>query len=215
MKGVERSSMHKAKYITWLFLVLIIVISGFWRKNDLLSIREEENSFKDYVKFHFELKNDDGHHMSEQDFLGKPAIFYFGFTYCPDICPTILGKLEEIIGLLGSDHHKFNFAFVTIDPARDSAKALKSYHKHFSSKITFLTGSESQIDEITKNFKVYYKKTNITEKNYLFDHSSFIYLLDKNGIMKGYISDQDDVPSAINKIKQLALYNILDTTIVS
>jgi protein SCO1/2 len=115
---------------------------------------------------------------------GKLSLIYFGFTYCPDICPTSLQKLSAVIQTLDKYQIDVTPVFITIDPSRDTPALLKEYLGHFHAKFIGLTGTEEQIREVADLFKVFYaraKDAAATKGNYMLDHSSFIYLMDKNG----------------------------------
>ena len=130
----------------------------------------------------FQLIDQDGKEFSSKELKGKLSLIYFGFTYCPDICPTSLQKLTEVIDTL--DKYKIDVipVFITIDPQRDTSELLKEYLKHFHSKYVALTGTEKQIKDVAEKFKVFYAKAREeNNNNYMIDHSSFVYLMDKDG----------------------------------
>jgi protein SCO1/2 len=132
----------------------------------------------------FELTDQNGNLVNSDSLKGHPSLIYFGFTYCPDICPTSLQKLTEVMNTL--DKYRINVTpvFITIDPQRDTAGVLKEYLKHFYPKFIGLTGSIEQIKQVADKFKVYYARAQnpaYQQNNYMIDHSSFIYLMDKNG----------------------------------
>lgn len=129
----------------------------------------------------FVLTDQDGNNFSSEKLKGRLSIIYFGFTYCPDICPTSLQKLTKVLEVLGKYNIEVTPVFITIDPERDSVKVLKEYLSHFHSKFIGLTGSLEQIKDVAGKFKVYYAKTDGNHDTYMLDHSSFVYLMDKNG----------------------------------
>ena len=131
----------------------------------------------------FVLTDQDGRTVTEASFKGKPTLIYFGFTYCPDVCPTALLLMETAMEKLGPDvPKKVNMVMITIDPERDTQKLLKDYVSNFGSTFTGLTGTPEQVAAAARAYRVYYQK--VPGKNgapYLMDHSSIIYLLDRNG----------------------------------
>ena len=130
----------------------------------------------------FELINQNNDNFNSDILLGKLSLIYFGFTYCPDICPTSLQKLTQVLSALDKYNIDVTPVFITIDPERDTTKVLKEYLTHFHKKIIGLTGSVEQTKKVAELFKVYYAKApNSVNNNYMLDHSSFIYLLDKKG----------------------------------
>ncbi|KAF8818778.1 SCO family protein [Rickettsia endosymbiont of Cardiosporidium cionae] len=145
------------------------------------SIQEDE----ELIGGIFTLTDFNGNQFSTDHLKGKVSLVYFGFTYCPDICPTSLNKLVSVVNTLKKYNIDINTVFVTVDPARDTTSALKEYLGHYNTDFIGLTGTEDKIKEVSNMFKVYYAKvqdinsTN-SSKNYMVDHSSFVYVLDKN-----------------------------------
>lgn len=132
----------------------------------------------------FEATNQDGKRVSEQDFLGKHTLFYFGFTFCPDICPAELQVISAALNDIAGAEDKFNLAFVTIDPARDTPDIMKQYVAHFWPGTIGLTGSAEDIRKIAAAYRVYYTKAggeNADKDSYLMDHSSITYLMGPDG----------------------------------
>jgi protein SCO1/2 len=129
----------------------------------------------------FALVNQDGKTVTDADFLGKPLLVFFGFTHCPDICPTTLFEISEILNRLGSDAAKVNAIFVTVDPERDTPEKLKLYLSSFHPQISALSGSEIQIEAIKKAYFVYAKRVPLEGGSYTMDHTSIVYLMDKQG----------------------------------
>lgn len=132
---------------------------------------------------HFTLTNQDGDVFDSDSLLGKPSLIYFGFSYCPDICPTSLDKITKVMQILDKYNIDITPVFITVDPLRDTAFALKSYIANFHPKFIALTGSQEQITEVANKFKVYYaiSPDSKNKEQYMLDHSSFVYLMDKNG----------------------------------
>jgi protein SCO1/2 len=129
----------------------------------------------------FELTDQNGRTITDRDFIGKPFIVFFGFTHCPDICPTTLFELSEVLNRLGPDAEKTAALFVTVDPERDTPATLKDYLSSFHPRIFGLTGNAEQIAAIEKEYRVYAKKVPLKEGNYTMDHTAVVYLMDKNG----------------------------------
>ena len=129
----------------------------------------------------FTLTDQDGTEFSSERLKGNFSLIYFGFTYCPDICPTSLHKISEVMSTL--DKYKIHVTpiFITIDPERDTPSLLKEYLQHFHPKYIALTGTKNQIKDVTEKFKVFFAKVEAGDNNYMIDHSSFVYLMDKNG----------------------------------
>ncbi len=133
----------------------------------------------------FSLLDQQGKRVSEADFRGRWVLMYFGYAYCPDVCPTELQTIAAALDLLGERGKAVVPVFVTIDPERDTPAALADYLKLFSDRFVGLTGTAAEIAEIARHFRVYYAK--VTRKgadSYLMDHSSFVYLLGPNGTVR-------------------------------
>ena len=130
----------------------------------------------------FDLINQDGKPVKDSDYRGKYMLVYFGYTYCPDMCPTGLQGMAKALDQLGSDADKIAPLFITVDPARDTPAKLKTYVTEFHPKIEGLTGSDQQIAAAAAAYQVYYAKGEpVDEHDYVMDHSSLIYLMGPDG----------------------------------
>jgi len=128
----------------------------------------------------FHLIDQDGRAVSDRDLKGKPTAIFFGFTYCPEICPTTLTSMTQWLSALGSSADRLNVVFVSVDPGRDTPQVLKQYLSNFDHRIQGFTGTEAEIAAITKTYRVYYKKVPI-DGGYTMDHSTAILLFDSKG----------------------------------
>src|SRR5512138_2741705 len=129
----------------------------------------------------FSLTDQNGRTVTEADFKGKPFLVFFGFTHCPEICPTALFEMSEVFRRLGPDAEKVSAIFISVDPARDTPEKLKDYLQSFHARISGLTGSQADIDAVTKAYKAYAKRVPLEGDDYTMDHSAIVYLMDKNG----------------------------------
>jgi cytochrome oxidase Cu insertion factor (SCO1/SenC/PrrC family) len=131
----------------------------------------------------FSLVDQNGRTVTGETLKGKPTLIYFGYTFCPDVCPTSLLLMETAIDKLGPDAaKKVNLVFITIDPERDTQKLIKDYVGNFGATFIGLTGTPEQVAAAARAYRVYYQK--VPGKDgapYLMDHSSIVYLLDRNG----------------------------------
>jgi protein SCO1 len=128
----------------------------------------------------FALVDQDGNTVTERDLQGRPFLMFFGFTHCPDVCPTTLFEVSEVLRALGSDADKVGALFVTIDPERDTPDKLKDYLSSFDPHLRGLTGDPAAVTAMIKTFRVYARKVP-QENGYTMDHYAGIYLMDKNG----------------------------------
>jgi protein SCO1/2 len=154
----------------------------------------------------FMLTNQNGKTVTDKDFLGKYLLVYFGYTYCPDMCPTGLQSIAASLDALGKDADKVQPLFITIDPARDTPAKLKEYVATFHPRIIGLTGTADQIATAAKSYQVYYAKGEmVDDKDYVMDHSSLIYLMDKDGKFISVFDEEVDPVQLAKAIKdQLA-----------
>ncbi len=129
----------------------------------------------------FRLIDHNGQTVTEADLKGKPFLVFFGFTHCPDICPTTLFEVSEILGKLGPDAGRVNALFVTVDPERDSQDKLKDYLSSFHPQLRGLTGDGAAVAAMEKTYRVYSKKVPVDGGGYTMDHTALVYLMDKEG----------------------------------
>ncbi|HUR42512.1 MAG TPA: SCO family protein [Aestuariivirga sp.] len=141
----------------------------------------------------FSLTDQNGRRVSEKDFLGKYMLVFFGYTYCPDICPTELQVMTEALREMGPRADAIQPVFISFDPERDTPETLKAYVENFSPRLIGLTGSEQEIARAAKAYRVYYRKVEGGgATDYLMDHSSIIYLMGPNGKFVRHFSYSTD-----------------------
>lgn len=129
----------------------------------------------------FQLSDQSGQPVSEQSLKGKPTLIFFGFTHCPDICPTSLFEMSEVLRALGPDADRLNSYFVSVDPERDTAAVMKDYLSSFDPHLKGLTGSPDAVAKIIAGYRVYAKKIPTKDGDYTMDHTALVYLMDKDG----------------------------------
>lgn len=129
------------------------------------------------------LSDPDGKERTLADFRGKAVLIFFGFTQCPDVCPTALTRAAEVKRLLGTDGDRFQALFITVDPERDTPEVLKAYTAAFDPSFIGLYGDAQRTAETAKDFKVYYKKVP-TGASYTMDHTSLSYVYDSQGKLR-------------------------------
>jgi protein SCO1/2 len=130
---------------------------------------------------HFALSTPDGHRVTDESFRGKWMLVYFGYTSCPDVCPTTLSSMAQALEKLGPLADKVQPVFITVDPVRDTAQIVGEYVKDFDPRFVGLVGSPQEIAAAAHDFHVYYVVRQLGNNEYVIDHSSFIYVLDPNG----------------------------------
>lgn len=135
----------------------------------------------------FDLPDHNGQRRTLADFKGKVVVVFFGFTQCPDVCPTALAELASVKQQLGADGDKLQGIFITVDPERDTAELLKAYMANFDPSFVALVPSLAQLPELAKSFKIYYKKVDgKTPTSYTMDHSAGSYVFDASGRVRLY-----------------------------
>ena len=129
----------------------------------------------------FELTDQNGRTVTERDLKGRPFLVFFGFTRCPDICPTTLFEVSEIMRALGKDADRVGALFITVDPERDTPTVIKDYLSSFDPHLVGLTGDAAAIAALAKSYRVYFKKVPLDQGGYTMDHTAIVYLMDKDG----------------------------------
>lgn len=153
----------------------------------------------------FSMPDQDGRTRTLKDFAGKIVVVFFGFTHCPDVCPTSLAELAQIKKLLGADGDKLQAVFVTVDPERDTAEMLKAYVANFDPSFVALRASTpEQLAAMAKDFKVYYKKVEgSTPTTYSMDHSAGSYVFDTKGQLRLFTRYGTGAEALAGDIRQL------------
>ncbi|HEY4862470.1 MAG TPA: SCO family protein [Xanthobacteraceae bacterium] len=129
----------------------------------------------------FKLIDQNGKAVSDQDLKGRPFLVFFGFTHCPDVCPTTLFDVSEMLRALGPDANRTHALFITVDPERDTPAVMKDYLSSFDPHLSGLTGDPAAIATVAKAYRVYYKKVPLDGGEYTMDHTAIVYLMDKEG----------------------------------
>jgi len=174
----------------------IICISVFSSKNnESLYLSKNVNKFK--------LITHSNEKFDEKFFSNYPSLIFFGFLNCPDVCPFTLTKISEIIEKLKDKSELMRFYFVTVDPERDKIEDLKEYLNAFHPKIIGVTGSNIDIENFLKYMYVYKKEIQLDNNNYTIDHSSQIFLFNKNGSFFGTISTNEKDNNILGKISKI------------
>lgn len=150
----------------------------------------------------FTLVDQTGRTVTERDFAGRPLLVYFGFTYCPDVCPTELGIIAAALDAMGPAGERVTPVFISVDPERDTPEAMADYVSRFHPRMVGLTGSAEQVAAAARAFRVYYAKVQPRDSTtYLMDHSSFIYFVGPDGRVRSLFrpeSAPEAIASAVN-----------------
>jgi protein SCO1/2 len=150
-----------------------------------------------------ELSDHNGQRRTLADFKGKVVAVFFGFTHCPDVCPTTLVEMANVMKELGGDSGRLQVLFVSVDPERDTAEVLKRYVPAFHPSFLGLTGNADEIARAAKEFKIYYQKQKLPSGGYTMDHSAGTYILDDEGRLRLFAQYGVGAPTLLHDIRQL------------
>jgi protein SCO1 len=150
----------------------------------------------------FTLIDQNGQAITEQTYKGKPFLVFFGFTHCPDICPTTLYEISQVFAQMGGDADKIRALFVTVDPARDTPEQLKLYMTSFDKHITGLSGDQAAIDAMIGHYKAYAKRVDQGGGSYTMDHTAVVYIMDKEGNFAAPLNLKRPPEEAANELRK-------------
>ena len=156
-----------------------------------------------YLSHPFKLLNQNGREVTERDFRSKPTAWFFGFTNCPDVCPTTLSDFSQALDRLGPDAESLNIAFVTVDPERDTPEVLREYLASFDPRIVGLTGSRADIKAMAKGFFVHQAKVPLKDGGYTMEHYSKVLLTSADGRFVGTIDHHEPIEAQVQKLRAL------------
>jgi protein SCO1/2 len=155
----------------------------------------------------FELVSQTGQPITQAAFIGKPSALFFGFTHCPEVCPTTLFELNSWLEKVDPDGTKLQAYFISVDPERDTPEVLGQYVSNVSKRITGISGPPEKVMEMVKGFRVYAKKVPLDEKkpdgDYTMDHTASVFLLDSKGKFTGTIAYEENPEAAVKKLENL------------
>ena len=129
----------------------------------------------------FQLTDQTGQTVTEKTMQGHPTLIFFGFTHCPDVCPTTLFEISEVLKAMGKDADRVNAYYISVDPERDTSAAMKDYLSSFDPRLKGLTGNPDQIAKVLSAYRVYARKVPLKDGDYTMDHTALIYLMDRDG----------------------------------
>lgn len=199
---MKPSPLRFIRYAAWGLLLLVIVAAG-WIMVDGGPLGRDADALASFGG-PFTLTDTDDHTVTEARFAGRAHAFFFGYTHCPDICPTTLAALSEYADVLGADAQKLDLVFITVDPARDTPASLKTYLASFPAKFIGLSGTEAETARIIKAYNIYARKVpGRTDDDYTVDHTAAVFLFDASGKFRGTISDADTADAAVAKLRRL------------
>lgn len=199
------------RYGTWAAATVLVVLTaaitlGWWQVDGpgrRAAQGDVESRGGPQIGGPFTLVDHRGKTVTDADFRGKPMLVFFGFTYCPDVCPTTLWELSELMKKLGPDADKLTVVFISVDPERDTPEAIANYLTSFDPRIVGLTGAPQQIDAMTKLYRAYYKKVPTDGGSYTMDHTATVYLMDQQGRFAGTLDRHEKDTVQLDKLRRL------------
>ena len=152
----------------------------------------------------FTLDGADGRPFSSASLAGQPFAIFFGFTHCPDVCPTTLARLTKLRRLLGQGDEAFRIVFVSVDPERDGPAEVGAYAKLFATPVIGLTGTPAQIEQVKKQYAVFSAKAPGAGSDYSVDHTASVFLMDRTGKFVATLAPEEGDAVALAKLKRVA-----------
>ncbi len=168
----------------------------------ILQPQQQQSASRVPIGGPFRLTSHEGKPFTDADLKGKPFAVFFGFTHCPEVCPTTLYDLTQDLEALGSDADRLRVAFITVDPEQDTPDLMKTYLSSFDPRIVGLTGTPEEIAAVAKAYKIYYRKVP-TDSGYTMDHSATVFLMDGRGDFYGTSNFQESAEIRRGKLRQL------------
>ena len=151
----------------------------------------------------FELVDHTGERFSSATLAGRPYAIFFGFTHCPDVCPTTLLMVSNALAALGADADRLKVLFVSVDAERDTPEQLRAYLESFDPRIIGLTGSDAEIATAAKGFNAFYNKLPESDGSFTIVHSAYVYLVDRNNRLVDALGFQEEESQQLAKLKKL------------
>ncbi|MGB3336405.1 MAG: SCO family protein [Devosia sp.] len=186
---------------TWLWVTVVALALTAGAAAFLL--RQQQPVADSFGVAEFDLVDQNGNPVDETVFAGHPSALFFGFTHCPDVCPTTLAEMSAWFEALGEEGDDLRAYFVSVDPERDTSAILGDYVSWVSDRITGITGNAEQVDVLAKAWGVFYEKVPIEGGDYTIDHTASVFLLDRQGQFQGTIAYREDMETALGKLRNL------------
>jgi len=178
------------------------LLLGWWQVDGARALKGMGQAAGAPIGGSFGLVDHRGQPVTDADFRGRPMLVFFGFTHCPEVCPTTLFETSNRLAKLGKDADKLQVLFISVDPERDTPRQLALYLQSFDRRIVGLTGSTEQVEAAVRAYKAYAKKVP-TESSYTMDHSSSVYVMAADGSFRTIIDYHEDEAPALAKIRMV------------
>ena len=183
-------------------LVVVLGATGAWLGYEIYNRTTTEASEPYGVPF--TLVDQDGETITQEAFRGQPTVLFFGFTHCPEICPTTLYELSSWFEELGDEAANIDAYFVSIDPERDTPEMLADYISNVTDRVRGITGEPEAVRDMARGFNIYFKRVDLDDGDYTMDHTASILLLDSQGRFRKTIAWGENSETAMQKLRDLA-----------
>lgn len=197
-------SLSRLRVALWVVvgLAAAAMIAYLWRQAEPSEPQVMEGSVAS-IGGPFTLTGTDGQPFASSKLNGKPTAIFFGFTHCPDVCPTTLARLVKLRRQLGQGDDALSIVFVSVDPERDTPAEVGNYMKLFNTPVVGLTGTVAQVEQVKKQFGIYSRKVEQPGGSYSVDHTAAVLLLDRNGQFVATLSPEEGDQVALDKLKRI------------
>lgn len=198
--------MRKLRIALWALVLVTGAFAGglaWWARGDRTAPVRTVSVDPTAIGGPFRLKTHDGRTLSSEDLKGTPFAVFFGFTHCPDVCPTTLFEMTEHLKALGADADKLRVLFVTVDPDRDTRELLATYLQSFDPRIIGLTGTRAEVDAAVNAYRATYRKVPTQGGDYTMDHTATVFLMDRAGRFAGGLDFHEPKETQLKKLRRL------------
>ena len=195
-------SLSRLRLILWAMVgvVALGMVVLIWRQSQP---PQAESTALGTIGGPFTLTGADGKPFASSRLNGRPSAIFFGFTHCPDVCPTTLARLAKLRGQLGQGDDAFSIVFISVDPERDTPAEVGNYLQLFDAPVVGLTGTPAQIEQVKKQFGIFSRKVEQPGGGYSVDHTAAVILLDRNGQFVATLSPEEGDQVALDKLKRI------------
>ena len=195
----------KSILLVTIIVSFVIILIATFMFAEHLSRQNTPKKISDILK-NINLIDHNGIEFNKASLNEKPSLLFFGFTHCPEICPTTLSQLSEITENLQNPIDLTNIVFITLDPKRDTQDHLKEYIQYFNKNVIAITGQVNEIKKLADNWNVFFETIGSSKENYNINHTATVFMLDRTGIFRGTIAWGENEESVIKKIINLNKY---------
>ena len=196
--------MRSLRIVLWVLVAIAAAVFAYVMLKPVPTAQPQDEAFS-LASFGgpFTLTGSDGKPFTSSALSGKPYGIFFGFTHCPDVCPTTLARMVKLRNALSAGDRPFEIVFVTVDPERDGPAEVGKYAELFNSSVIGLTGTPAQISQVKKQFGIYSRKVPDQSGSYSVDHTATVLLFDRNGRFTGTIAPEESDTAALAKLKRI------------